>query len=330
MLFAAGLVLFIRVIHETGAEKLRDVLPILSHPAAWMVFSIYILMNFWDTAAWVVMDPLARDRSVSRWKDFYLIRLAGEAINTVTPFIDIGGEFLKAALAIDILKMPRKSAVTTVVLTRTTLFFSEIAFWASGFLPALWMISLPASVRWGLGGTVAVFTLLAVVILFLQKRGFFRTIFTALRRFGVNPDFAQRFHVSLQEIDDEITSFYQSKKNALWFSFFLHWIGWAVGGLEMYFMFKMLGSPLNVWQALLGEAFFQIVRTGSFFIPANLGTQEAGLALFAQWMGVHPSQGVLVSLLKRARQLLWAVIGFAIWGIYYIIAPSKSRASLET
>ena len=84
-------------------------------------------------------------------------------------------------------------------------------------------------------------------------------------------------------------------------------------------MFHMVGVPLSLLQAVMLESLLQLVRTASFFIPANLGTQEGGLAFFAQLLGFHPALGVAVSLLKRLRQLLWTGIGFTIWGMYQLL-----------
>ena len=43
------------------------------------------------------------------------------------------------------------------------------------------------------------------------------------------------------------------------------------------------------------------------------------LAFFIQLLGYHPALGVAASLLKRARQIVWTGIGFAIWGGYQLI-----------
>ena len=87
----------------------------------------------------------------------------------------------------------------------------------------------------------------------------------------------------------------------------------------MYFMLQLLGVPVSLVQAVMLESLLQLVRTASFFIPGNLGTQEAGLAFFIQLLGYHPALGVAASLLKRARQIVWTGIGFAIWGGYQLI-----------
>ena len=77
--------------------------------------------------------------------------------------------------------------------------------------------------------------------------------------------------------------------------------------------------PVTWGEAFLLESMLQLVKTASFFIPGNLGAQEAGLALLCQWMGYEPSAGIALSLYKRFRQLVWTAAGFGVWGLYVII-----------
>lgn len=329
LLFLVGLALFIWVIRAAGPEKLRELLPVMSLSSFWALFLIYGFMNFWDAAAWQVLCPSEwTSRRRSAWKDFYLIRVAGEAVNGMTPFVDIGGEFLKIALTADVFQIPKKISSVTVILARTTYFFSEIVFWMTGLLPALFLSRPAVSNLWGVGITTLICLGLAALILIWQKRGFFRTLSDGLKIFGFSSELTHKFHLSLKETDDAIATFYREKKRSLSISLIYHWIGWTVGGVETYFMFQVIGAPIDLWQAMAAEALLQIVKTGSFFIPGNLGAQEAGVAWFAQSAGLHPSYGVMVSLLKRARQLIWTAIGLAIWGGYTIILSSKRKADL--
>ena len=325
LLFLAGLALFVWVLRATGLERLKTILPALGH-GGWIVFLVFAVMNLLDSAAWLVLYPAGVWHRLSAWNHFFLIRVAGEAINNLTPFADVGGEFLKISLAAEVLKTSRKAAVISVVLTRSTLFFSEVVFWITGFLPIVFFVPLSGPTFWAALLTIFISLGLSLALVFLQKRGFMKSFVGLLGLFGIKSSLLQKDHLSIEEIDEGIRSFYRHKKAELWISFFLHWAGWIAGGLETYWMFKILGAPINPWQAVAGEAFFQLIKSGSFFIPANLGAQEAGLGWYAASLGLHPSYGVLVSLLKRARQLVWTAIGFVIWGGYTIMSPSKTKA----
>ena len=118
------------------------------------------------------------------------------------------------------------------------------------------------------------------------------------------------------QIDAGIAAFYDWKDPRMAWSVLLHFIGWAAGGIETYFMFRLAGAPVTLLDGLMLEALLQIARTASFFIPGNLGAQELGLALFAQWAGFSPSTGLAVSLFKRLRLVIWTAVGFMVWGWY--------------
>lgn len=301
--FLAGIALFVWVLRVVGTRKLLDILPAMASPTAWTVFLWYALINFCDSAAWQVLCPkhwMSRRRWA--WKDFYLIRVTGEGVNGMTPFVDIGGEFIKVALTAGVFGISKKEASVGVILARTTYFFSEILFWMTGLVPVLWLSGAAASGLWGAGLTILVCLALAGLLYLWQKRGFFKTL-----------------RLPFADADEAIASFYGNKKKPLALSIFYHWLGWVAGGVETYFMFHALGAPITLWQGIAAEALLQIVKTGSFFIPGNLGAQEAGVAWFASNAGLDPSYGVAVSLLKRARQWIWAAIGLVIWGLYYAI-----------
>jgi hypothetical protein len=102
----------------------------------------------------------------------------------------------------------------------------------------------------------------------------------------------------------------------------LNGIGWIFGGVEMYFFCRILGFNMSVLEAVMLEALLQLLRTGSFFIPGNLGVQEGGLAFLAVQMGFEPVLGVGLSILKRFRQILWTAIGFVILAVYRLLSPN--------
>jgi hypothetical protein len=47
-------------------------------------------------------------------------------------------------------------------------------------------------------------------------------------------------------------------------AFVLHLAGWAAGGVEMFFIFRILGCPITFFQAIILESLLQLVRLTSF------------------------------------------------------------------
>ncbi|HTL70892.1 MAG TPA: lysylphosphatidylglycerol synthase transmembrane domain-containing protein [Candidatus Eisenbacteria bacterium] len=312
LLLAAGLAAFAWTVRAAGLERLSALGPALAGPGLSFLL-VYAFMCAWDVAGWQVLFPPETPRP--SFGGLYLIRLAGEAFNNITPFVDVGGEFLKVTLTAGRFGVRKKSALASVVVERSLLFFSEILFWALG--AALVRFVFPAAKVWdgALFATLAVCAALGAALWAAQRKGFFLSVMGALRSLGLEPKLPEKLHLSMREIDAEIAAFYsgEAARGRLSVSLVLHFVGWVAGGLEMYVLFRLAGAPIALGDAVLFESFFQLLRTASFFIPGNLGAQEAGLAVMARWTGHDFSAGVAVSLLKRLRQLVWTAVGFAVW-----------------
>ncbi len=314
VLFCVGVGTFGWVLYSTGLDKLSVLIPALSGPGI-AVLLFYPFISLPDAWGWYLI--LSRDgRLQGKFADTCLIRLAGEGLNTVTPVLDIGGEFLKVSLASRHLGLPRRTAVASVVLTRSALLFSEVLFWILGLSLIFALLTVPGVVHIGLGTTLAIFILICVGFIIAQVKGLFATLGKIIEPWGLRGTHWEQFEVPLKDIDDEISHFYGKGGARLARVILLHYAGWMAGSIETYAMLFALGVKVSVWEAVILEAVLQMVRSGSFFIPASLGIQEGGLAIGIQAMGVHPAFGVALSLLKRIRQLVWAGVGFGIWGYY--------------
>jgi uncharacterized protein (TIRG00374 family) len=320
-LFLGGLTAFFFSLRYAGFDRLGIVLPAVSGPGL-AILLIYPFMCAWDVVGW---QALFQDevRGRAKFSVLYFIRLAGEALNNMTPFVDIGGEFLKVSLVASRCGITKTAAVVPVVMARTVLFYSEILFWAVGLALASGFFAPDHAWAWALYVTIAISVFLGGMLAWSQRRGFFSSSSGWLRCFEGSRPLLEKLHVPFQEADRQIASFYKERFGAFGVSIVLHFIGWVAGGLEIYWVMRLMGTPVSPAQAVLVEALFQLVKTASFFIPGNLGAQEAGLALAAQWMGYHPSVGVALSLYKRFRQAVWTAVGFAVWGGFKLL-PVKS------
>lgn len=284
LFFAIGLVLFWLVIRATGFSNILFQLR-QAQLSAWPVFLIYPIVSLWDTAAWKLVFNPSWDEAI-KIHELFVIRLAGEAVNNITPFLDIGGEPLKVYLVSKRFGVPASQAISAGLIAKTTLIASETVFILFGFGFFLFFIPLPYEWRIIFGIT---FFFLAVILALL-------------------------FLIQIKS--DMTRSFYSTEKKRLWDAFSLNLASWVLGSVETYFFFRILGASLSFDQAILIEATVQFVRVASFFIPGNLGAQESGLAFFSQVLGLGAPAGIAVSLLKRLRQVIWTAVGFGIWGFY--------------
>jgi len=313
-LFLLGLGLFAWVVRETGLDELRVLIPALSGPGALVLF-FYPVISLPDAWGWYIV--LSRDgRMKNGFWHALLIRMAGEGLNSITPFLDIGGEFLKVSLVSKHLNLSRRVTVASVILTRSALLFSEMLFWMLGFSLAFVLLAMPGAVNIAFGTALSIFLLVCAGLVFVQKKGLSSTFGKLFESLGLRGEHWERFEVPLKDIDEEIAFFYGRGGLKLARVIILHYAGWMAGSIETYAMLHVLGVNVSIWEAVILEAALQFVRTASFFIPANLGAQEAGLAFAIEQMGIHPGLGVALSLFKRLRQIIWTGVSFGIWSWY--------------
>jgi putative membrane protein len=315
--FILGIALFAWVVQSAGPARLGMILPALSG-WGWTLFAVYPAACSLDVQAWKYTFMHVWEEKLP-YRDLYTLRLAGEAVNNITPVVDIGGEPLKVVIASRRFGIPKTVSFASVVIDRTALFAAQTVFCAAGFALSFFLLSLPGEWTAAMFLTVFLSGVFITVFIFAQRKGLFLTFVQWLDLFQFDPERFERFQIPFQKADEEIASFYAEKKNTFGLAVLLHFFAWVTGSLETWLIFHFLQSPLSLTQALMLESLVQLVRTATFFIPASLGAQEGGLAFLAQALGYHPAVGVAASLMKRIRQIVWTAIGFAIWGAYQLV-----------
>ncbi len=291
-------------------ESVRSFFSALSGAGLGVLF-FYPFMAFWDVLAWkhilAFLTPKRTD-----FFTLFLIRLAGESVNNLTPFVDVGGEPVKVLLLCRRFRLDKKTAMASSVVDRSALFLAEMLFWAMGM--AFLFAYFPMSREWRSAFFLLTvfFSAMTLGFILLQRKGLLSSSLNWTRRLGFG-GFLRRFQGTFQHVDEQIISFYSSKSRPAVQGVGLHFIGWVLGGLEVFLMMRVLGAPVSLLDGMMIETLLQIIRSASFFIPGNLGAQEAGLAVIAGMLGFSPAVGVALSLFKRLRQILWIALGFVAW-----------------
>jgi putative membrane protein len=87
------------------------------------------------------------------------------------------------------------------------------------------------------------------------------------------------------------------------------------GSLEIWFVLRVVGHPIDIAPAVIMESMMQAVRHLAFVVPAGLGVQEAALIVVGQALGVGSDMALTVSLAKRVRELLCGVPALISWSL---------------
>lgn len=292
-----GGALFVHWVASFGTRELLDTL--LGLPVSvWAGLLALYAANFaCDVRAWQLVfrsSLCAR----TKFSELYVIRMAGEALNAVTPGVDIGGEPLKHLLCVKRLGIPRRDAFVSIVVARTTLLAGTVMFILAAASIAAVSRAFPAEIKVRILASAWLIGLVSFGVYWIQKRG----VFDRLNR--------------------GLAAFYVKHPDRIGLALAYHVLGWCFSSAETYWMARFVGLELSPAEAFALEGLLQLVRMACFFIPLNLGAQEGGFVLLMPLWGCDPAGALGVSLLKRVRQITWIGAGYAL-GAYLSLSIKR-------
>jgi len=304
----AGVALLVAVLAETD---LAEVGARLAEVGVWGVLAIvavYGLAFLCDTASWQLMlldVPIRASWLYRLWK----VRMVGEAFNTVMPAASFGGEPAKAILLKKRHRIPYGDSIVSLVIARTTNLIALIGFSLVGFFLMLGAEGLSPAYR-----TIAAFGMLGLVI---GAGGFFAVQrwrlssrvggWLSRRRWGRR---LERVLAGIERADVGFVEFYHRRPRRFAGAIALAFANWTLGAIEIAAALYFLGAPVGFAEAWVIETVVQLVRVGTFFVPANLGTIEAASVIMVQALTGQPALGLAAALVRRAREIL-----FVSWGL---------------
>ena len=303
--FAFGLVLFAGLLYWIRATP---VLEHLSRVGPWIfgVILFYGIAQLFFILAWrVLLDEEGKAIGLWRLSRAYL---AGDAVNYVVVSGNLAGEPLKAHLLRE--DLPFVKGLSSVTVNKLSEAVSMIAFQAVGILMAIGCNLLTTEMAWG---SLIVFLLMSVGIsLFFwrQKKGLFAWMFQGLSKVGIARSFFERIALKARRLDAQISGFHETGGRQFRVSLALNFCGWAVGAVEGYLLLKLLGVEATIPMVWGIEAITVLANNLFFFIPARLGGSDGGKVLVFLAMGMSSALGLSFGLLRRAREIAFAAIGF--------------------
>lgn len=305
---AAGAGLLVWLLRQAG---LRDIWEHLRTLGWWapLLLVPYALVAWADARGW--RCTLARgDRAGVPVGALYAIRLAGEAVNSVTPTAAVGGEPVKAWL-LRAHGIPAPAAFASVVIAKTALVASQGLFTALGVAALLAWLG-----RYGLAAAWLVILLVAaggftVLLVWAQARNPARAVWRGLRRLFPRAAFVARLEAGAGDLDRRLADFYRVERGAFFRATAWHLLGWLLGVTEVALMATTIGHPVAWLDALVIEALAQPIRATAIVVPGGIGTQEVGGVWLCTFLGMPVAAATTLWLLKRAREIVFDVVGLA-------------------
>ena len=318
LLLLLGFVFLGYLLHRTGVHRLWEGLVSLGWGLVPFVLLEFVAEGI-HTVAWGFCLN-ERHRRLS-WMQLFRIRMAGHAINYLTPTAALGGEATKAAL----LSSPGKGAeaVGGVLVGKVFAGVGQLMFVAAGSLVVLGSVTLPRPVWVAMflsGGCVGAGIIIFVL---LQKQGKLGMLirWLAERRFA--GQMLRNAAGEVNKVDETLKVIYRDRSRDLLWAVIWHLVAYATGLAQTWWFFHILHQPFpaeaaaNVW--FLGMWFDLL----TFAVPLNLGTLEGSRVFIFRAIGGTAVAGMTYSIAVRLAQLSWAIFGLLNYAS--MVPPARLR-----
>lgn len=300
----AGAALFGWILYRADLHAVGIQLRVVQAHFIWPVL-IYGIALCCNTFGWRFALP-PEQRTKVTWARLFGIRLAGQALNILTPAASLGGEPLKV-YRINQSGVPLADAAASVVVAKTSFVLAMLAFCIAGLGVTLVTQSpTVALVSW----VWIVLPVLSILLALLLAVQFFQPFGRTLRIFRrFMPWVHHRFSPTAEDWDETVAAFYRRRPQSVAGSFVAHLAGWMLGVVEVYVIFRLLDAPQTWPMAMSLEALWVLLKSAGVVIPGALGASEGALLLVCAGLGVPATTGLALALVRRARELLWLSLG---------------------
>ncbi|TMB69144.1 MAG: hypothetical protein E6J54_16365 [Deltaproteobacteria bacterium] len=289
VLLVGGLALFAILVWKSSPDLIGGLLLKVGW-ALPLVFLPHALVTTFEASGWWFAFP--QNGCPIKLIEILRFSVAAKAIQHVTPSISQAGELLKIQL-LRLAGMSADASMASVVAAKTTITLAELLFIGIGLVGVLTYVTIEPLLVMSLSIGILVMCLAAAGLLVWQRIGLFRPLVWLSRRLSLLTTFLDRHEQSLSSTDRMLREYLDERKR-----FCLSWLGYFLGC-----------DPMS---ALLVQAWLVLVTRLTAFVPANLGTHEAGTVMIFSLLGLTADSAMAFALLRRVRQIAWIALGLGI------------------
>lgn len=276
-----------------------------------LILMPYLGIAWCDAKGWAYAIPSTSPaRHAPTWR-ISLARLAGEAINNLTPTANVGGEPVKAYLLRSHGLSP-DAGLASVVAAKTALTIAQVIFILLGLPLFLYRLGWVREGWWLLIPLLALAYGFAAVLVRWQRQGLMGMAIRGLQRVLPRWQRLTAWQERAQHIDLHLLHFYNGQRQGFFVSVLYHFFGWVLGALEIWFFLYLMDVPVSPIDALIIESMVQPITAAGLVIPGALGVQEAGGVFLCRLLGLDDGVGLTLMTLKRLREAVYNLIGLAV------------------
>jgi putative membrane protein len=237
------------------------------------------------------------------------MRWLGESVSNLLPVAQVGGDLVRARLAVlNGTRMPVSAA--TVLVDITISVFAQTLFTLLGLgllILATGRMNLMGPALAGAPLAIAAVTALYII----QRLGLFRLFTTIISRWANNPQWRSLAGKG-GEVDEVLRDIY-ARRHAILGCCLCTMASWLIGSAEVWIGLYALGIPSSFDKAVVIESIGQGVRSALFFIPGAIGVHEGGYLFVGGLLGISGEAAFALALIRRVRELALGVPGLIVW-----------------
>jgi uncharacterized protein (TIRG00374 family) len=265
------------------------------------------------TAGWAACFQ-KHQRCVRLWQ-LCLVRMAGSAINRVTPTADIGGEVVKVLLLAP--SLPKARAMATVVIDKASITIAQMFYLALGMLYVLGQLPLPEELRLALSCTLGLISLGLVGFVMSQRHGWLSKCVRGLGYLKIGQARLNRLSQKLLPVDSQLKAYYTTQPWRFVWSLWWHLLAHAFDGVKTAILLRLLlgDNAPGFAQAMMVAVAVSALDQMFFFVPARLGTFEGSRFAVLSALGVAQVYGLAFGLVARLDALFWNGLGLLAYAL---------------
>ena len=249
--------------------------------------------------AWLVLLPPQHRPTLRRMLLLRWYREGGDAL------LPAGAVMGQAAITRLMIRdgMPADLAASTATLGISLEALSQAMFTLLGLAVFMAWHGGEQALSFAVGATAAIG--MAAVMVALQRPPALNLVRRLLRRSGREARWLDQFQASLVRV--------HMRRGALAAALALHLGCWVMGAIEMTLVLGLIGHPVSFADALVIEAFAQVLRNAGFLLPGSAGVQEGAIVAGGLLVGVPASAALNAALVRRTREVLVGGAGLLAW-----------------
>jgi putative membrane protein len=292
--------------------------------AGWGMLAVIALRTpqiLFAALGWV---PLIDDLRRPSWAALLRMRWIRDSVNALLPVAQVGGEFVRVHLLVRH-GIGTGPATASVAVDLATELAAQSVFAAVGVAV---LLHLPHQGEVAVGWTCAATALcgaIALSFLAAQRWGLFRVLERLVPKLA-GPGLSLSTGAGMAGLHEAVLRLHRAP-GRLCSSGAAHLASWLLGTLEAWAALRILGVEASLAEALVIESLGQLARSLGFMVPGAFGIQEGGFVLACGLFGIPPEQAIAFALIRRVRDVAFAVPGLAAWRW---AAMADARTKLES